>query len=497
MTKARDTRVAVIGAGFAGISAAYYLQRAGFDSFTVFDQAGGPGGVWWNNRYPGAAVDTPTHMYSFSFRRNDWTKSHADQAELQSYMAATIEEFGLGDHFRYETRVKALHWVESAQHWRVETERGAEEFDFVISAVGLLNVPKYPQWRGLDDFAGCKLHTIEWDHNVDVSNRVVAVVGTGSTAVQIVPRIADTARHTYVFQREPGWINPKPVHVYSDAERRRLGSRLHYMWMRVKGYIDAAKSREGGDIHKAGSLANQKAMARCREYIDTVFKDRPDLRAAVTPDYPYFGKRPIKDSEFYPALLRDDVELVPCGIERVTPDGVVDSRGVERQVDVLVIATGYHANEYLRDLEVRGRGGTELHEFWGGEPRAFLGLMVPSFPNFFMLYGPNTNSPVTLFMLENQARFAVRAIRTTLRKRRRMVDVRESAFERYDRWMLEQMRDSVWSTSNNYFKTASGRVVTQWPTNPIVYWAMSRVLPRSALRFGAGPPAEIRHDPCP
>jgi cation diffusion facilitator CzcD-associated flavoprotein CzcO len=284
-----------------------------------------------------------------------------------------------------------------------------------------------------------------------------------------------------VYQREPGWINPKPVRTYTNKERQDLANRWSYRWMRVKGYVEAARTREGGDVHKAGSRANLAAMARCESYIQSVFKDRPDLAEMVTPDYPYFGKRPIKDSNFYPTLLRDNVELVPFGVESVTPSGLVDSRGVERETDVLVMATGFKANVYLSQLEVRGRGGVELHDAWAGEPAAFLGISVPGFPNFFMLYGPNTNSPVTLFMLESQAKLIVRAVRR-FRGRRVPYEVTKRAFDLYDAWMQKQMVGSVWSTSNNYFKTDSGRVVTQWPVNPTVYWVMTRVLPRLAMR---------------
>jgi cation diffusion facilitator CzcD-associated flavoprotein CzcO len=476
-------RVAVIGAGFAGIATAYYLSRAGIDNFLVYEKALGPGGVWWDSRYPGAAVDTPTHMYSFSFKRHGWTKSHADQAELQAYMAETIEGLGLGSHFRYNTPVKAIAWQEQSMAWLVQTDTETVRYDYVVSAVGLLNVPKLPDWPGMDSFTGKIFHTSQWDSSIQLAGKRVAVVGTGSTAAQVVPSIADEAEHVYVFQREPGWINPKPVHVYSEEELQRLKNPLFYKRARIKGYIDAAKSREGGDIHKEGSKANLAAMARCRTYINSVFKDRPDLAEAVMPSYGYFGKRPIKDSNFYPALLRENVELVPCSVASVTPEGLVDSLGKEREVDVIITATGFHANEYLRQLEVRGASGTEIHDFWKGEARAFLGMMVPGFPNFFMLYGPNTNSPVTLFMLETQAKFAVRAMRATRRRHARTVDVRRRTFDRYDKWMQDQMKNSVWSSSNNYFKTSSGRVVTQWPTNPLIYWALTHVPMSLSLAF--------------
>ena len=481
MGKPRQPRIAIIGAGFAGIATAVYLSRAGLDDFVVLERSAGPGGVWWDSRYPGAAVDTPTHMYSFSFRRNDWTKSHADQNELQKYIADTIEAFDLGEHFRFNTMVKSVTWLDERQRWMVATDSESSEYDYVISAVGLLNVPKFPDWPGLDEFEGVSFHTAEWPENLDLAGKTVSVVGTGSTSAQIVPAIAGTAAKVVVYQREPGWINPKPVHQYSDQERAEFRAPWRYKWMRLRGYIAAAQTREGGDVHKEGSAGNLAAMAKCEAYIQEVFKDRPDLVEAVTPKYPYFGKRPIKDSNFYPALLRDDVELVPHGVDRVTRTGIVDAEGVERPTDVMVMATGFQANIYLSQLEVRGRGQRELHDYWNGEPAAFLGMMVDEYPNFFILYGPNTNGPVTLFMLETQAKLTVKTIRRYWRKQR-PVEVRRTAFAKYDAWMQRQMEGSVWSTSNNYFKTPSGRVVTQWPVNPIVYWVMSRALSHVALR---------------
>ena len=286
-----------------------------------------------------------------------------------------------------------------------------------------------------------------------------------------------------VFKREPGWVNPKPATVYDDAQRRALTRPWRYRLERIRGYRETSKSRHGGDIHIDGSPANTAARERCERYIAEVFADRPDLQKLVTPDYPYFGKRPIKDSNYYPALKRDNVELVPRAVIEVTETGVIDADGVEHDIDVLIMSTGFQPSRYLAQLPVTGRGGLSLQDSWGDEPSAFLGITVPGFPNFFMLYGPNTNSPTVLFQLERQAEFAISAIRWVLRKGAREIEVLPWAHDVYNIWLQWQMRDSVWATSNNYFKSPTGRVVTQWPVSPTLYWLFTKTLLRPSSRL--------------
>jgi cation diffusion facilitator CzcD-associated flavoprotein CzcO len=488
----RDVRIAVIGGGFGGIAAAVYLQRAGFTNFTVFEQSDGPGGVWWDNRYPGAEVDTPTHTYSFSFQRYDWTRSHADQQELQGYMEHTLDQWNLRRYFTFGVHVDGVGWDDARHVWQLHVGPDILEFHVVVSAVGILNVPRKPTWPGLDDFTGVKFHTSRWPAGLDLSGKRVAVVGTGSTAAQVVPRVAAAAEHLYVFQREPGWINPKPVKVFTAAERAALRNPRRYRLERIRGYRASTASRAGGDIHLPDSAANKEATQRCIAYINEVFKDRPDLQKSVTPTYGYFGKRPIKDSNFYPALLRDDVELIPHPVVRVTPTGIVDDTGTEHQIDVLVMATGFQGSNYLAQLPVTGPGGRTLHEAWNGEPEAFLGITVPGFPNFFMLYGPNTNSPVVLFHLEQQSQYVVRALKRMLAHGATAVESRRPVHDRYNRWLQGRMKGSVWETTNNYFRTPSGKVVTQWPVSPSIYWVLARLPMAVSTRLRSSASADLR-----
>jgi cation diffusion facilitator CzcD-associated flavoprotein CzcO len=480
-------RIAVIGAGFGGIATAYYLRRAGLGDFEVFERNDGPGGVWWANRYPGAEVDTPNHVYSFSFMPFDWSRSHVQRDELLTYMKATLDRFDLWRHFHFNTTVTSVDWDDTAQTYSVEIDRERREFDFVISCVGLLSEPRFPDWPGMETFRGPRFHTSQWqDH--DLHSRRVAVVGTGSTSAQLVPRIAEQGAEVVVFQREPGWIDPKPVALYSDEERRALSKPLRYRLKRISGYRAAAKARDRGRIHMPGSESNRRATELRRAYISSVFADHPELSRALTPDYPFYGKRPIHDSRFYEALKRDNVSLVPRAVESVTPDGLVDTNGTTHKIDVLVLATGFRPSQFLAQLRVTGRGGLDIHEQWADDPAAFLGVTVPRFPNFFMLYGPNTNNPVVLFFLERQAEFAVRSIRRVLRRGASAVEVKPLYHDIYNAWLQEHMRDSVWELANNYYKSRSGRVVTQWPVSPTVYWALSRLLVHRSARLSWAPP---------
>ena len=475
-------RVIVVGAGFGGIAAAVKMKRAGIHTFTIYESSLGVGGTWWDNTYPGAEVDVGSHLYSFSFKSHDWTRTHAGQAELQKYMEETVDEFGLRPHLRLGVGVVSCTWDDVRHVWTVGLDDGTgqtwtDECHVVVSSVGFLNVPRYPDWPGLDQFAGPKFHTARWEHQHDLTGKVVAVVGTGSSATQVVPAIQPMVEQLYVFQREPGWVMPKGERDFDDAERRRFSrpwrrwqERLRLMWV-------MEKSIWGGNIFRVGSKANITRRDFCLDYIDRTFVDRPDLREAVTPNYPYPGKRPVFASGYYPALKEPNVELVPRAVASVTQSGIVDADGVEREVDVLVMATGFQPANYLARLQVVGRTGKTLQEYWADEPHAFLGITVPEFPNFFMLYGPGTNGGDILTMLEGQAEYVVRALKRMQRERVTAVEVRPVFDRWWNRWLQSQMKGMSWEVSNNYFKAPTGKIVTQWPLSCSVYRLLTKVFP--------------------
>ena len=471
--------VAIVGAGFGGISAGITLQRAGITNFTIFEGSSRIGGTWWDNQYPGCEVDVPSHLYSFPFKRYDWSRTHAKQAELHTYLEETVEDFDLSPHIRLGVSVDEAVWDEATHTWNLKLGSG-EPFvcHVLISGVGFLNVPAYPEWPGLDSFEGPMFHTARWEHEHDLSGKTVAIVGTGSSATQIVPEIAPTVKQVELFQREPSWIIPKGDRDFTPEERAKQSSPIRHRLMRAKGFWDLEVSCWRGAFWKPGTKSNDASKAACLAFIDEAFEDRPDLKAAVTPNYPFPGKRPIFNSTFYPALKRDNVDLVPRAVERVTPKGLVDADGLEHEVDVIILATGFQPTNYLARLDVAGVGGRTLSEYWNDEPRGFLGTTVPGFPNFFMLYGPGTNGGEIVTSLLAQSSHAARSIRRMMREGTTAVEVKPFWADVYHAWLQDGMRGTAWLDSRNYFKNAAGKVVTQWPYGAQTYRLLSRILGR-------------------
>ncbi len=472
-------RVAVVGAGFGGIAAGVNLKRAGISTFTVYESSLGIGGTWWHNTYPGAEVDVGSHLYCFSFRPNQWTRTHARQPELQKYLEETVDVFGLRPHLRLGVTVESATWDDDRHVWELRLDDGTvDECHVLVSAVGFLNVPRYPDWPGLEDFQGPKFHTARWEHNHELTGKVVAVVGTGSSATQVVPVIQPIVKHLYVFQREPGWVLPKGERDFTDDEQAMLARPWRSRRERLRQRWLLEKNLWGGHLNRPGTRANRERERVCRRYIDRVFADHPDLREAVTPTYPYPGKRPVLASTFYPALKKENVTLVPKAVASVTHTGIVDADGVERDVDVIVMATGFQAAHYLSHLEVVGRQGRTLQELWAGEPHAYLGITVPGFPNFFMMYGPGTNGGEIVLMLESQAEYAVRAVKRMIRERVTAVEVKPRFEAAWNRWLESRVALTSWTMTNNYFKSRSGKVVTQWPYGNMYYRRLTKVLGR-------------------
>jgi cation diffusion facilitator CzcD-associated flavoprotein CzcO len=481
----RRLRVGIIGSGFGGIAMAVKLSQRTSAEFTIFEQAEGLGGTWFENRYPGCEVDIPSHAYSFSFMKKDWPRTHATQPELLAYAEQVVDRFGLREHIRLGTRVEGVTWNDDTRTYLLQTVTGEQhEFDFVVSAVGLLNVPRFPAWPGLDEFEGIMFHTSRWEPQHSLAGKRVAVVGTGSTAAQVVPAIAPEAGELTVYQREPGWVEPKFERAFTRRERWvyrniPLAQRLH------RAYLFSVANRrfKANDVR---SKRQREMREKCIAFINSSVRD-PQTAAALTPDYPWGCKRPIVASTYYTAFNRDNVELVPHEVQRVTPTGLVDSTGTERPVDVLVLSTGFQPQVFLSSLRVTGAGGADLHEQWTERASAYLGITVPRFPNFFILYGPNTNGGTSIIaQLERQAEVAVRAIRRIERSESRIVDTDPAAEKDWVRWIdrqLETHANAMSAGCHNYYTVAGGANVTQWPRTHLVYLVVTRLLAGRGLRF--------------
>lgn len=466
--------IAIIGAGLGGIAAAVNLKRIGVTSFTIFEQSAGPGGTWWDNTYPGAECDVEIALYSFSFMAHEWARSHASQPEILAYVKAVIDRFGLHSHLRFNTAIASAVWDDEAHHYTLATADGATmQFDVVVAALGLLNVPRYPEWPGLERFSGPKFHTARWEHHHDLRDKHVAVVGTGSTAAQVVPALAPAVKHVTMFAREAAYVMPKDNRALPPEERRRLGTawgrrlvRARILW-RIERNLSVRSPR---------SRRQRETRAEYFRYRDKVFANRPDLRAEMTPDYPFGCKRPVRSSDLLPALTRDNVTLVPRSVVAANERGLIDAEGDEHPVDAIVMATGFQPWNFLATIDVTGRGGRSIHGVWGDQPEAFLGLQVAGFPNFFLMFGPNTNYGCVTFMLERQAEYIARAVRRLMRERATAIDVRRGIMDAYNALVDRSLSKSTQAANcHNYYYSASGRNVVWWPWRGSLYVLATRL----------------------
>jgi len=479
-------RVAIIGSGFSGIAAAVALQRQGLHDFVLFEQSEGVGGTWFKNRYPGAEVDLESHIYSFSFAPSDWTRTHAARAELQAYLQRVADEHGITGRVRLGEKVERVEWREVARRWVVHTTSGVDhgEFTAVISAVGFLNIPLLPPFaRAETPFQGTVCHTSTWPERLDMTGKAVGIVGTGSSAVQVGPEAEKIAASVKVFQREANWIVPKDARDFTAIERWLHRRRLGYALRRWRLYWRYDLRQVFGRHVIEGTRPHRTRAALAREYLERSLADRPELLRAVTPGHVFEGKRVVLSDSYYEMLRSDRVTLVPRGVAELTATGVRDDSGEDHALDIVVLATGFDAANYLGNYEVYGRDGLELHERWHGEPEALLGTMVPGFPNFFIMYGPNTNSVPLVSFYEAQAGFAARLIARTARRGRSTVEVRESAFAAYNTWLQRWLSKTVWHEAENYFRASTGTVVSQWPFSATVYILGLRVAEWLAMRF--------------
>jgi len=469
LTRRRPSpRVAIIGAGFGGLAAAVALRRKGIDDLTIIESADGVGGTWRQNIYPGAACDIQSHLYSFSFAPNRaWSRTYAYQSEILAYLEKVADDFDLRRHLMPGTRVCRMRWNSDALQWEVELDSGdVVVADVVVSAVGLFGAARYPDIDGLADFAGKLMHTARWDASVDLTGKRVAVVGTGASGVQVVPEIADVAEKVTVFQRSPPWMVPKEDRPFSAQElsrfRQQPWASRRERWRLWKFQHDnTALTPEHPQLAAVQALSERFLHKHVAD---------DELRDALTPRYPFRCKRVLLGERYYLALQRAHVDLVTDPISRVTGTSIVTAGGRTVDVDAIVLATGFETSNYLSGLEVIGVGGERLHHRWGSDPRAFLGVAVSGFPNFFMLYGPNTNQGANsiIYILEAGARLVASAV-GRLARRGGCIDVRSEAEQRFNEQIHAELERSIWTRCDSYYRSSSGRIVTQWPHSELDY----------------------------
>ena len=483
----RSPRVVIIGAGFGGLAAAVALRRKGIDDLLIIERADGVGGTWRQNVYPGAACDIQSHLYSFSFAPNRaWSRTYANQPEILAYLETVADDFDLRCHLMLGTCVRGVRWNSEAAHWEVELAGDEPDravvADVVVSAVGLFGAARYPEIDGLGDFAGDVMHTAQWDATLDLAGKRVAVIGTGASGVQVVPELAGTAAQLTVFQRTPPWMVPKEDRAYTTDEL----SRFRRPW---------AAQRERWRLwrlqHANTALTPDHPRLAAVQELSEGFLGRhvadEGLRDALTPRYPFRCKRVLLGDKYYAALQYPHVDLVTDPIRRITSSSVITAGGAAVDVDVIVLATGFETSSYLSGLDVVGVGGESLHDRWGLDPRAYLGAAVSGFPNFFMLYGPNTNQGANsiIYILEAGARLVASAV-SRLARRGGFVDVRPEAENRFNDKISAELEQTIWTRCDSYYRSPTGRIVTQWPHSELDYArATWRLRPRDWIHSTA------------
>jgi cation diffusion facilitator CzcD-associated flavoprotein CzcO len=455
---------------------AIQLKRAGVHDFVILEKADDVGGTWRDNTYPGCACDVQSDLYSFSFRLNpSWSRTYSEQQEIWDYLRDCADEYGLRQHIRFGTEVTGAEFDEEAGHWRVATGDGETiTASAVVLGVGSLHWPKVPDIPGVDRFKGTAFHSAQWDHDYDLAGKRVAVIGTGASAIQFVPRIAAQVASLHVFQRTPPWIIPKPDRAVSPREQRIHRQFPVTQRLRRSAIYWQLESRALGFMNPKLMKAVEGVAKRhiCRQLTD------PHLRTAVTPDYTMGCKRILPSNDYYPALNRPNVELLADGIAQVREHSIVTRSGREVEIDAMIFGTGFHVTDGYRHLDVVGRGGLKMQDAWRSGPETYLGITVTGFPNLFFLLGPNTglghNSVV--FMIESQLRYVMQCLRPLLAGRASAVEVRPSAQEAFNWDIQQQLRGAVWNAGgcHSWYLDENGVNRTLWPGFSWRYWLRTR-----------------------
>jgi len=435
------------------------LKGVGVERFEILEKADGVGGTWYHNRYPGCACDVPSHLYSFSFETKlDWSRPYAPQPEILAYLEHCAEKYGLLPHCRFGDAVTRARWDEAAAEWTLELASGRTvASDIVVSAIGMFNDIHVPDIPGLDAFAGTRFHSARWDWDHDLAGATVGVVGSAASAVQLVPQIAKQARQVHLFQRSANWVAPKQDDPYTEEQLERFRSDPQVARaLRRKIFESFGGPRLFDEVRADMVAACHASMAQVED---------GRVRARLMPDHPWGAKRPLLSNDYYPAFNRPNLELVTERIERVTASAVMTADGRERRLDTLILATGFDTTKFLSAIDVVGRGGRSIAEAWSDGAQAYKGVTTAGFPNLFMLYGPNTNADSIITMIEYQVDHVLRQIQRIAREDLAWIDVKPEAMADYNEAIQRELESiDMWKAgANDYYRTPSGRIVTQWP----------------------------------
>jgi cation diffusion facilitator CzcD-associated flavoprotein CzcO len=483
--EARRFKIVIIGSGFAGLGMAIRLKQEGIDDFVVLERGNEVGGTWRDNTYPGAACDVPSRLYSFSFARNPrWSRSFSPQNEIFDYLIGCADEFGVRSQIRFGHTVSESRWDDAEGAWHVDTDHGIFTGQILVPAVGGLSEPLIPDIPGLSDFTGTVFHSATWNHDYDMRGKRVAVVGTGASAIQFVPKIQPKVASLHLFQRTPAWIMRQVDRPFTGVEKRLFGR-----WRLIDSLYRAAIywTHESYAIGFSRPRLLRAASRLARLHLFRQVRD-PALRVKLTPAYTMGCKRILLSNDYYPALTKPNVEVISAGLQRVTPTGVVGSDGTEREVDAIIFGTGFHVTDMPAAQRLRGRGGRVLADVWRSKGvAAYLGTTVNGFPNLFTLVGPNTglghNSFV--FMIESQINYALDAIRQMIADDLAAVEVREDVVAAFNEDVQRRLEGAVWTAGGcqSWYLDEHGRNVTMWPGSTWRFRRMTRCFDPAAYHL--------------
>ena len=465
-------RVVIIGPGFAGVGMAIRLRQAGIDDFVVLERAGTVGGVWRDNVYPGCQCDVPSHLYSYSFApKADWTRSYPLREEIWRYLEDCSDQFDVRRSIRFNTAVTSAHWDEDRRRWRIETPEGEWTADALVAGVGALSEPNLADIPGIESFDGPVFHSATWRHDVDLTGRTVAVIGTGSSAIQFVPRIQPLVKHLVVFQRTPPWVVPQMDVAIGPEWQRRYA---RHPWMQRVARLWQYWSRE---LTVSGwtrmSFLRHVARRMATKHLEKQVPD-PELRRRLTPPYEIGCKRILLSDAWYPAIQQPNVELVESGVREIRPGAVVGADGVERDVDAIIFGTGFRVTTHPGFDHIVGRGGVNLGDLWREQGmEAYLGTTVAGFPNLFLMTGPNTGlgHSSIVFILESQFTYVLGALRALEARHVAAFDPKPDVQTAYNAEIQRRLEKSVWNSGgcSSWYLDARGRNPTLWPGSTVEF----------------------------
>ena len=494
----RIYEVIILGAGISGLGSAYNLLQNKNTSFLILEKNEGVGGTWRDNTYPGLCCDVPSHFYSFSFAMNpNWSKTYPEQYEILDYLEDITARLKIRPYIKFNSEVVESIFNEEENLWETYLRSGeVYKSKSLISGLGQLNKPKWPEIDGLETFTGHSFHSAEWDHGYDLAGKRVAVIGNGPSAIGFIPKISDTVKKMIVFQRSPNWIVPKPDRIYGPIERFCLTYvpffarmyRFYWFFLQERNYlafyqkhnpltkfieksISALTTRfqlfDFEKVYKAGAL-----MLLDEQVSDDKFKEK------LIPEYPIGCKRIIPTNDYYPALCQDHVELETSLIEKISGNKIITKDGTEHEVDTIIYGTGFDTNIFISPVKITGIGGRKLDESWESGAEAYRGVMVPYFPNFFICYGPNTNTGHVsiIYMIESQILFIMKCLKYMEKNNLEYIDIKDDAMQSYNQMIQEKLSETVWAGNcGSWYKTEEGKIVNNYPGYGIEYhWMMAR-----------------------